>query len=92
MIAVQRKLINTWPVVQERIQAGELPLRAEGEFALGAGWRKRLLTFDLDPLAYGAVQGEALFHGTVHDALMEARDQSGGDLRMQFVCQSQAAI
>jgi hypothetical protein len=70
---VQRKPINAWPVVLERSQAGE--------FALGAGWRKRLLAFDLDPLAYGAVLGEALFHGTVRDAFMKARDQTCGELR-----------
>ena len=84
-ITVQRKLGDTWPVVLERSQAGELPTRAEGELDLGAGWSEKLLTRALDPLAYGTMLGDALFREAVRDAFVTARNESGDDLRALLV-------
>jgi CHAT domain-containing protein len=88
-ITVQRKLGDTWPVVLERNQTGELPLRAEGELDLGAGWREQLLSLALDPLAYGTVLGKALFREAVRDAFVTARNESGDDLRTLFVVEDE---
>ena len=88
-ITVQRKLGNVWPVVLERSQAGELPLHAEGALDLGEGWREQLLAFDLDPLAYGAVLGQALFREAVRDAFVTARNKSGDGLRTLFVLEDE---
>ena len=88
-ITVQRKLGDTWPVVLERSQTGELPLRAEGELDLGAGWREQLLSFDLDPLAYGTVLGKSLFTEVVRDTFVTARNESGDDLHTLFVVEDE---
>jgi energy-coupling factor transporter ATP-binding protein EcfA2 len=84
-ITVQRKSGDTWPVVLERTQAGELPLRAEGELIFGAGWREELLTLSIDPLAYGTVLGKALFTGAIRDTFVTARSEHGADLRTLLV-------
>jgi hypothetical protein len=84
-ITVQRRLGDTWPVVLDRSQVGKLPTRAEGELDLGAGWREKLLTLALDPLAYGTVLGKTLFREAVRDAFVTARNESRGDLRTLLV-------
>jgi len=84
-ITIQRKAGNIWPVVLERSQTGELPLRAEGELDLDVDWREQLLTFALDPLAYGTVLGKALFRDSIRDAFVTARNESGDNLRTLFV-------
>jgi WD40 repeat protein len=84
-ITIQRKLGDSWPVVVERSRADELPLRAESELDLGAGWREQLRTLALDPIAYGTVLGKALFRKAVRDAFVTARNKSGDDLRTLLV-------
>jgi WD40 repeat protein/energy-coupling factor transporter ATP-binding protein EcfA2 len=75
-ITIQRSAGHTWPIVAEQTVPGGLPVRREGELTLPATFQEDLLTLQLDPLAYGALLGQALFRDQIRDLLMQARRDS----------------
>jgi WD40 repeat protein len=78
-IAIQRSAGHGWPVVVEQTPPGVLlPQRSEGVLRLD---RTELLA-QATPRAYGTVLGRALFQDGVRDAFVEARSESGDDLRV----------
>lgn len=88
-ITLQRKTDDGWPVVVEYRPANELTIRREGFWEIGtddvAGIEKKLLPHHRDPVAYGAVLGEALFQNEVRDLFREARARTPGYLRVLLV-------
>src|SRR5262245_42135532 len=88
-ITIQRKTDARWLVVVEQYQWGDfLSIRSEGTLALQDDFRTELLGMEYDPQAYGMILGQALFHGSIRDALMQARARSVERIRVLLVVEA----
>jgi hypothetical protein len=94
-ITVQRGSGSAWPVVAEVSAPGDfLPMRSESvlrfpDIAVGPDAnldpehvREHFTALALDPRAYGATLGRALFADTLRDAFAKALTRSGGALHV----------
>ena len=78
-ITIQRQADDGYPVVVEESQPGTfLPIRTESLFQLN----QQTLISQGSSLAYGTVLGQALFQGSVRDALTRARTETQTGLRL----------
>src|SRR5262245_3103471 len=79
-ITIQRQAGDSWPVVVEQRTSGAfLPVRAEGRLRID---EEELRADALDPRAYGARLGQALFADGVRDAFVQALAKSPDRLRI----------
>lgn len=84
-ITIQHKAGESWPVVVEQSRADGLSVRSEGTLVLEPDTLDELTELSLQPARYGELLGRALFRDTVRDALMQARRDNGGKVRLLLV-------
>ncbi len=88
-IVIQRPAAATpthFPVISEYSQSGNfLAARREGVFVLDEEHLVQLRAQETNPLNYGTILGQALFHDAIRDAFMQARVQSQDSLRLLLV-------
>ncbi|WP_129630530.1 CHAT domain-containing protein [Candidatus Oscillochloris fontis] len=79
-ITIQRRDGTGWPVIVEQSHPQSLtPERSEGRLHFNL---EELRGLEVQPLAYGRFLGEALFHGSIHDAFRRALARSEDRLRV----------
>ncbi|MFW6070468.1 MAG: CHAT domain-containing protein [bacterium] len=84
-ITIQHKAGERWPVVVEQSRPERLPVRSEGALVLEPESFDELTALSLEPARYGELLGRALFRDAVRDALMQARRDDGGRVRLLLV-------
>ena len=78
-ITLQRRIGEHWPVVAERTRPGELlSVRTESTLRFDPNDAEA----EIDPLRYGMVLGQSIFHGTILSAFDRAVAESGQQLRV----------
>jgi hypothetical protein len=73
-ITLQRRIGEHWPVVAERTRPGELlSVRTESTLRSDPNDAEA----EIDPLRYGMLLGQSIFHGTILSAFDRAVAESG---------------
>jgi hypothetical protein len=77
-ITIERKAEDSWPVVANYHQAGNLPVRKEGKLQID----EAILRGRPTPLSYGQALGQAIFRDKVRDAFVSALAAADEPLRV----------
>lgn len=72
-ITIQHRRGDHWPMVALHTHGSELPARGEGQLAFDPDHQTQLTALRLEPRAYGALLGKALFQDTLRDLFIAAR-------------------